>query len=500
MHSSEEDFAMNVLHKRLQPNDDIGISQYFDALETINEAEEEALDEEFLSDKLQGISVAAQFYRDVARIEAKYLTSGMTQPLETLKRVVSGADPKFQDGIPRYWLIAMIQCDTLGAIIQDYDHEVLNHLMDVRIRPYGQISSKRDKFGFVIQFEFEQNEFFTNEILSKEYEVRCRPNLHRPFTFEGSEIADCKGCKIQWKKGKNVTLKPVKKSVEGETVQKWAKRNSFFNFFTPPALTKEILKDDAKAKLMQAHFEIGLHIKDTFLPNSIGFFLDWNRLAGSHENLRRKRLPSERMASQLLKSGKPRPHATASSSKQNKEHNKPQPAPLGSYAESELSEVSHAEHGIKSPPEEPPLVEQPKGPDPIIGRYRLTSSEGFDEVLKDLNVGMMKRKMANSVTPVNVIEILEDGTYVIRTETTLRTSEIRFKLNETFVEATLDGRNTQTFPTRQGNVIHLDQIGDSKKKEKDSVMTRDFQGDVMYMELIVGKTISKRVYERIVNE
>jgi hypothetical protein len=45
----------------------------------------------------------------------------------------------------------------------------------------------------------------------------------------------------------------------------------------------------------------------------------------------------------------------------------------------------------------------------MTGRYRMTSSEGFDEFMKALGVGLMKRKLANSVTPVVVIEISEDG-------------------------------------------------------------------------------------------
>ena len=39
----------------------------------------------------------------------------------------------------------------------------------------------------------------------------------------------------------------------------------------------------------------------------------------------------------------------------------------------------------------------------------MASSQGFDEFMKALGVGLMKRKMANSVTPVNVVEIEEDG-------------------------------------------------------------------------------------------
>ena len=45
----------------------------------------------------------------------------------------------------------------------------------------------------------------------------------------------------------------------------------------------------------------------------------------------------------------------------------------------------------------------------MTGRYKMTSSEGFDEFMKALGVGLMKRKLANSVTPVVVIEISDDG-------------------------------------------------------------------------------------------
>ena len=39
----------------------------------------------------------------------------------------------------------------------------------------------------------------------------------------------------------------------------------------------------------------------------------------------------------------------------------------------------------------------------------MTSSEGFDEFMKALGVGLMKRKLANSVTPTVVMEIADDG-------------------------------------------------------------------------------------------
>ena len=136
--------------------------------------------------------------------------------------------------------------------------------------------------------------------------------------------------------------------------------------------------------------------------------------------------------------------------------------------------------------------------DPLPGRYLMESSENFDDFMKALGVGMIKRKLANSVIPVNEIEIAEDGQYTIRTVTTVRTTEINFKLDEPFIEDTIDGRKTQTIPTRTGNFLKLDQKGDKSKGEKDSVMTRDLVGDVITMKLIVDNVVCTRIYKRIV--
>lgn len=94
------------------------------------------------------------------------------------------------------------------------------------------------------------------------------------------------------------------------------------------------------------------------------------------------------------------------------------------------------------------------------------------------------------------MEVGEDGlTYTLRTLTTVRNTEIAFTLNEMFLEDTIDGRRTETTPTREGNLLVLDQRG--QRGEKDSLMTREVDGDIMTMKLIVGDVVCTRVYKRI---
>ncbi len=94
--------------------------------------------------------------------------------------------------------------------------------------------------GFTIEFEFTPNEYFTNTKLTKSYELRTGPDEQEPLSYEGPEIVKSKGCEIQWNKGKNVTIKMVKKRQKHKNrgtirvVTKEVKTDSFFNFFTPP--------------------------------------------------------------------------------------------------------------------------------------------------------------------------------------------------------------------------------------------------------------------------
>lgn len=55
---------------------------------------------------------------------------------------------------------------------------------------------KKDPMGFVLEFHFSPNEYFSNSVLTKEYEMKCTPDESDPFTFEGPEIYKCK---VMWK-------------------------------------------------------------------------------------------------------------------------------------------------------------------------------------------------------------------------------------------------------------------------------------------------------------
>ncbi|XP_034113404.1 fatty acid-binding protein [Drosophila nasuta] len=126
----------------------------------------------------------------------------------------------------------------------------------------------------------------------------------------------------------------------------------------------------------------------------------------------------------------------------------------------------------------------------FIGKkYKLEKSENFDEYMKELGVGMVLRKMGNSVSPT--VEVTQDGdTYTLTTTSTFKTSAISFKLGEEFDEETLDGRKVKSVITLDGNKLTQEQKGD-----KPSTIVREFTDSELITTLTIGAIKSVRVYK-----
>jgi len=132
----------------------------------------------------------------------------------------------------------------------------------------------------------------------------------------------------------------------------------------------------------------------------------------------------------------------------------------------------------------------------MSGKWKMESSENFDEYMKTLGVGFVLRKMGNTMVPT--VEITEtDGEYELKTITTFKTTTIKFKLGESFEEETADGRKVQATLTMDGNTLVHEQKGSKEKEEKDSVIRRSFDGDTMTLTCVCEDTTATRVYKRI---
>jgi len=261
--------------------------------------------------QLEATKIEAKFYEEVHQLECKYhkmytplyekratITKGDYEPnddecdfpsdeededeelAEEVKEKVKleqekGEGDSNPSGIPDFWLTIFKNVEMLQDMLQEHDEPVMKHLTDVQVT-----FSESNPMGFTLYFYFSPNEYFTNTVLTKEYEMKCEPAEDDPFNFEGPEIFKCKGCPIDWKKGKNLTVKTVKKKQKHKskgsvrTITKQVKNDSFFNFFDPPAIPDdpEAEVDGDTQEILTADFELGHYIRERIVPRAVLYF------------------------------------------------------------------------------------------------------------------------------------------------------------------------------------------------------------------------------------
>uniref|UniRef100_A0A673MNM6 Nucleosome assembly protein 1-like 4 n=1 Tax=Sinocyclocheilus rhinocerous TaxID=307959 RepID=A0A673MNM6_9TELE len=251
--------------------------------------------------QLQSANIEAKFYEEVHELERKY--AGLYQPIYDKRRdVVAGTveptdeecewqsdreevelaedlqkkaaleekqaesagtdDPK---GVPEFWLTIFKRVDMLEEMLQEHDEPILKHLLDITVK----FSEPGQPMSFILEFHFEPNGYFSNSVLTKVYKMKSEPDAADPFSFEGPEIIDCEGCKIDWQKGKDVTVKIVKKKQKHKgrgtirTVTKEVPQDSFFNFFNP---------DEDLDFTLATDFEIGHFFRERVIPRAVLYF------------------------------------------------------------------------------------------------------------------------------------------------------------------------------------------------------------------------------------
>ncbi|XP_055790917.1 nucleosome assembly protein 1-like 4a isoform X3 [Salvelinus fontinalis] len=261
--------------------------------------------------QVQCANIEAKFYEEVHELERKY--AGLYQPLFDKRRdvVTATVEPTDEDcewhndreeeeelaeelkkkaaveekeedaapeedpkGIPEFWLTIFKSVDMLSDMLQEHDEPILKHLQDIQVK----FSEPGEPMSFTLEFHFEPNGFFNNAVLSKVYKMKSEPDDDDPFSFEGPEIFACEGCQIDWHKGKDVTVKTIKKKQKHKgrgtvrTVSKQVPNDSFFNFFNPIKVSPDEEPDEDAEFTLATDFEIGHFFRERIVPRAVLYF------------------------------------------------------------------------------------------------------------------------------------------------------------------------------------------------------------------------------------
>jgi len=123
-------------------------------------------------------------------------------------------------------------------------------------------------------------------------------------------------------------------------------------------------------------------------------------------------------------------------------------------------------------------------------KYKLATSENFDEYMKALGVGLVTRKMGNTVSPV--VELKKEGdVYTLTSSSTFKTTVISFEPGKGFDEETADGRKVKTTMTIDGNKLTQVQKG----VDRTTTIVREFTADEMKAVMHVDDIVCTRIYK-----
>jgi len=146
--------------------------------------------------------------------------------------------------------------------------------------------------------------------------------------------------------------------------------------------------------------------------------------------------------------------------------------------------------------------ERNMAPDPVkpnhvpasfFGRYKLSTSENFDTFLREIGVGLMKRKLADSSYPTVEFHKDENDNFIFKSHTIIKSTETRFRLGEEFDEDRLDGKKVKSLVVAEGNkFIQIQRDGDQEIK-----YIREFGNDEIRVTSIVNNVTCLRIYKRI---
>ncbi|KAL6063588.1 Nucleosome assembly protein [Balamuthia mandrillaris] len=154
-------------------------------------------------------------------------------------------------GIPDFWSTTLRSHPLFASVITEQDQPILSHLRDITFETLA------DELGsFVLNFHFNENEYFEETLLSKTY--------HIDDSSEEEIMCDSiDATQITWKAGKNVT--------EG-TQGMGEEKGSFFNFFSPPNLSEDKKPSKKEEHQMGLDFEMAVLLKTKIIPHAVNWF------------------------------------------------------------------------------------------------------------------------------------------------------------------------------------------------------------------------------------
>ncbi|XP_078544549.1 protein SET-like [Lissotriton helveticus] len=174
-----------------------------------------------------------QASEEILKVEQKY--NKLRQPFFQKRSELTAK-------IPNFWVTTFVNHPQVSALLGEEDEEALHYLTWVEVFEFNDIKS-----GYKIDFYCDENPYFENKVLSKE------------FHLNESGDPSSKSTEIKWKPGKDLTKRSSQTQNKASRKRQHEEPERFFTWFTDHS--------DTGAD------ELGEVIKDDIWPNPLQYYL-----------------------------------------------------------------------------------------------------------------------------------------------------------------------------------------------------------------------------------
>ncbi|XP_054461729.1 fatty acid-binding protein, heart [Anoplopoma fimbria] len=127
--------------------------------------------------------------------------------------------------------------------------------------------------------------------------------------------------------------------------------------------------------------------------------------------------------------------------------------------------------------------------DAFVGKWELKESVKFDDYMKKLGVGFATRQVGNMTKPTTIIS-KEGDVVTLKTQSSIKNTELSFKLDEEFDETTADDRKVKSLVKIEGGkLVHV-----QKWDGKETSLVRSIEGNNLTLTLTMDDVVSTRHY------
>ncbi|OBS67972.1 hypothetical protein A6R68_03486 [Neotoma lepida] len=147
--------------------------------------------------------------------------------------------------IPNFWVTTFVNHPQVSALLGEEDEEALHYLTRVEMTEFEDIKS-----GYRIDFYFDENPYFENKVLSKE------------FLLNESGDPSSKSTEIRWRSGKDLTKRSSQTQNKASRKRQREEPESFFTWFTDHSdagadeLGETLAHPNAKGQVLETPFPL----------------------------------------------------------------------------------------------------------------------------------------------------------------------------------------------------------------------------------------------------